>query len=212
MPDAAQRMQILLRLERGEITPAEAEQLLNGAADPPPAANTRMGILEQVERGQLGADEAARLLLNQSGPRVQAQQHERPAEQSISFAPVSGGKSKLWKFFLIVGLVFTVGAALWMNASYQNHGINFWFLCAWLPLALGIAMAVLGTLGQNSTWLQMKVRSQDENKRIYLTLPLPIGVIERIAAKFSKTGRVVVTEADGPNVHMGGEPATGGKE
>ena len=63
MPSPAERMQILERLEKGEISPDEAARLLSQEEDPAPqkAAELEnpMGVLDQLERGEIDTDEAA---------------------------------------------------------------------------------------------------------------------------------------------------------
>ncbi len=142
MPNAQQRMEILLRLERGEITPADAEQLLSGMQDLPPTADTRMGILEQVERGQLSADEATQRLLQQPTVVIhEAQSHVRDERtvfenEHVSITPIKP-KQSAGRGLLIIGLVITIGSALWMGNILQRSGMNFWFFCLWCPLPSG---------------------------------------------------------------------------
>lgn len=184
MPNAQQRMEILLRLERGEISPSEAELLLSGMADLPPATDTRMGILEQVERGQLSAEEATRRLLQQSAAakaprRVEVvQERAQFDDEYVSFAPVKS-KSGIGRFLLIVGLVITIGSALWMGNILQRSGMNFWFFCLWLPFAIGLVTLVAGWAARSGEWMRLRVGSHKPGEhKVNLDLPLPVSIIE----------------------------------
>ncbi|MBX3002964.1 MAG: hypothetical protein KF828_03340 [Anaerolineales bacterium] len=134
MPNAQQRMDILLRLERGEISPAEAERLLNAANAPAPASTPRMGLLEQVERGELSADEAIQHLL--STPTAA----QPPAEEALELAPRPAPRRAGWPR-LGFGLLLIIASAWWMRSSLLLHGgLSLGFLCLWLPFAAGLGL------------------------------------------------------------------------
>lgn len=190
MPNSRERMEILQKLERGEISPADAEKMLSGLMDiPRPAPPTRMGILEQVEAGTLSADEAASELLKQAGGKSRGHQHssaaadEEQAEEFVSFSPMKRN-SKLGGFLFVTGLAVTLIAALWMGSILQRSGLNFWFFCLWLPFGLGLLALVLGWAARNGDWMQLSVRSRKEGDRnVFITLPLPLSIIERFAKR-----------------------------
>lgn len=184
MPNAQQRMEILLRLERGEITPADAEQLLSGMQDLPPAATTRMGILEQVERGQLSADEATQRLLQQPTVVIHEAQNrardERTAfeNEHVSVTPIKP-KQSVGRVLLIIGLVITIGSALWMGNILQRSGMNFWFFCLWLPFAMGLATVVIGWVVRSGEWMRVRVGTHKPGKHtVNVDMPLPSSVVE----------------------------------
>lgn len=202
MPNATQRMEILQKLERGEITPAQAEQMLTGMLDiPPAAAPSRMSILEQVENGTLSADEATQALMGQAA-RVDSRGPEAEAEESFSFDEVA--PKKIWKVFLVLGLLVTVASTVWMNFILQRSGMNFWFYCTWLPFASGILIIALAWMARNSTWVQLDLRSNSPGKHLYLTLPVPVKTIQRIAQRLGKSGRIVVNDVENISIHLGG--------
>ncbi len=213
MPNSRERMEILQKLERGEISPADAEKMLSGLMDVPRAPKappaTRMGILEQVEAGTLGADEAARLLLQQRAASrlpLGAQAGAEDAEEEISFDEVPPRRA--WKVFLGIGLFFTVLSALWMNFILQRSGMNFWFYCTWLPFSVSILITALAWMARNSTWVQMHLRSnKGQGGNLYLTLPVPVATIQRFVQRWAKSGRIVVNEERDIEIHLGGGSA-----
>jgi hypothetical protein len=180
-------MSILEKLERGEITPQDAERLLTQAPAAPSSDAGRMSILEQVERGELTADEAAgKLVMDAVVEKTRhvhhGKRHAEPAEEDVTFTPVTDA-ARIWKWFIGAGLIVTVATAAFMGFVQQRSGMNFWFYCAWLPLAVGIALTALAWSARNSTWLQMQVRSRDKGRRIFFTLPLPVTLIQNFLAR-----------------------------
>jgi hypothetical protein len=195
-------MAILEKLERGEIDPQEAERLLTQAPTPakPAEAPTRMGILEKVERGELSADQAAGMIVMDAVVEKTKFVHHGKhrlsddAEEDVTFTPASD-TAGIWKGFLGAGLVITIATAALMAFIQQRSGMNFWFYCAWLPLAAGIALTALAWSARNSTWLQMQVRSRKDNgHKVFFTLPLPVSMIQNFLARRG-SGRVTVTQA-----------------
>jgi hypothetical protein len=197
-------MAILGRLERGEITPQEAERLLSGQAAPaasPPAPLTRMGILEQVESGELSADQAAERLAQQPAHSPRWQQAARePAEEDVTFEPVQD--IGVWRYFLGAGLALTVVSATGMAYILQRAGMNFWFYCTWLPLAVGIALTVAAWLVRNATWLQMQVRSRKDGRKVFFTLPLPLSLIQRFLDRRGNARIIIGEPRKGGHFHV----------
>lgn len=198
-----ERMAILERLERGEITPAEAERLLSeGPGDWQPAPTTRMGILEQVENGRMSADEAAGLLLKRASEEPGYAPRREHAEEEVSLESIEGSGS-IWKFLLFSGLALSIISGVWMNSILQHSGMNFWFFCIGLPLLAGVALVVLGWLARNSTWLQLKVRSRKSGNRVHISFPLPLNLIRRLIVRRGKGRTVSVNEVKGIEILLG---------
>jgi hypothetical protein len=171
MPNAQQRMDILLRLERGEISPAEAERLLNAANAPAPASTPRMGLLEQVERGELSADEAIEHLLS-TPPAAQP-----PAEEALELAPQPAPRRAGWAL-LGFGLLLIIASAWWMRSSLLLHGgLSLGFFCLWLPFAAGLGLLGLGVAARKPRGAQLTLRSRKAGQRRDLSRPLPEAVL-----------------------------------
>lgn len=192
MPNSRERMEILQKLESGEISPADAEKMLSGLMDiPRPAPPTRMSILEQVEAGTLSADDAAHELMQQAGgkrsggssQRRRASRADEQAEDHVSFTPIKRN-SVFGHFLFISGLSVTLLAALWMGMILQRSGLTLGFFCLWPPFAVGLVALALGWAARNGEWMQLNVRSRKEGKRnVFISLPLPLGIIERFAKR-----------------------------
>ncbi|QYK50444.1 MAG: hypothetical protein KF701_08585 [Anaerolineales bacterium] len=192
MPNSRERMEILQKLERGEITLADAEKMLSGLMDiPRPAPPTRMGILEQVEAGTFSADEAAQqLLVQQAGAkrsggsqRSGSHREDEQADDFVSFSPIKRNNT-FGHFLFIAGLSITLLAALWMGMILQRSGLTLGFFCLWLPFAAGLLALVLGWAARNGEWMQLNVRSRKPgNRNVFISLPLPLSIIERYAKR-----------------------------
>lgn len=181
MPSPEERMSILNRLEKGEITPEEAAKLLaeeNPAGQPP--TEKPMDVLGKLERGEISADEAAERLSAKAAPKATSGISEAPRKVEIvgeeRFSP-----ARTWGWWAVpiaVGTVFTVLAGLWMAADARDGGLGLGFFCAWLPLSLGILLIFLGWLSQRGPWanVNVKTRRHHGDVDVNLNVPVPIGI------------------------------------
>ena len=189
MPTAKERMEVLDRLERGEITPEQAAQLLSQETpgEPkPPEPETAMGVLELLERGEIDTEEAARRLSSKAAEPRRAQPHKRderarskPRVEVFTAGETTQPKQKRewWLVPMLFGVLFTVLAALWMRADAAN-GIGLGFVCAWLPLGIGLMLILLAVISRNGPWARMQVNSRKASGRVnfVMDMPVPVGV------------------------------------
>jgi len=154
------RLEILRKIEAGEINLDEGSRLLNeldNSLMPNPAAFAgRESEPPHVEiinsyPGNHGADEKA----------------EVPPD-------FKGYKIWSWVFFSL-SVLLTGISAWWMVSAWQNKpfGAGFWF--SWIPFILGIiGMAT----SFNTRWLHVRVteKKNGERKNIRISLPLPLGL------------------------------------
>lgn len=192
MPTNKERMRILESLENGELSPQEAASLLEKGRALPPEKPLR--ILERLEQGEIGAEEAAKRLGAAEEPRAVPEVEVLDSESVVIEAAEDAGDA--WKFLVGVGVVFVVLSSLWMAYTLDRTGMNFWFYCAWLPLALGVALTAFGWFTRNSTWLQVNVRARDEDRRIFFTLPLPVEAAVRWASRFGQKPKMTIDLTD----------------
>jgi hypothetical protein len=193
MPTAKERIEILDRLERGEISPEQAAQLLSQETpgEPkPPQPETAMGVLEQLERGEIDTEEAARRLSSKAAAAAQREQsHKRresagassskPRVEVFTAGETTQPKQKRewWLVPMLFGVLFTVLAALWMRADAAN-GIGLGFVCAWLPLGIGLILILVAVISRNGPWARMQVNSRKASGRVnfVMDMPVPVGV------------------------------------
>jgi hypothetical protein len=195
MPNHEERMRILEGLEKGEISSEEAVTLLKqGRALPP---EKPLQILERLEKGEINTQEAAeRLSANhETSPPPEIPTFEHMDSESVTIEP-SIDAQDAWRFLVGIGVVVVVLSSLLMATILKRSGMDFWFYCAWLPLALGVALTAFGWFTRNSTWMQLSVRSKDEGHRIFFTLPLPVEAAVRWASQFGRNPKLTLDFTD----------------
>ena len=225
---SAQRLAVLERLERGEITAAQAMALLEALPDRPwpishvNGLNSRGRVLDLIDRGDITAGEALhRLGVNDvNDGDSHADSVEPPAEPTAPVsatpdtpaaaatlsamvnasaseatsedgfaartsrtsqdAPPVAPEIESWRRWyqipLAIGIAFIVLGSLLMYSALQASGVGFWFLCASVPLTLGVLLAVLAWLSRNGPWLHVRVRNARRSwpNTIAISLPIPV--------------------------------------
>jgi len=156
MPSPAERMQILERLEKGEISPDEAARLLSQEEDPAPqkAAELEnpMGVLDQLERGEIDTDEAARRLQQSHGDQ---EEHEQTFKVYVPDHRRVSPRTR-WQLPIVAGALITALSGLWMSNSLASGQVGLAFFCAWVPLALGVLLIVIGWALRNGSRLLVR--------------------------------------------------------
>jgi hypothetical protein len=142
----AERMQILERVEGGEISAQEGMRLLEELQSEArvDAAPVVLGAPEPSDSAQLDADIAK--------------------------------WKRWWVIPFMVGVALTTVIAVLMMSAIQASGYGFWFFCLWLPFALSIALIALAWQSRTARWLHVRVNTgQDEfPRRIAISFPLPV--------------------------------------
>lgn len=180
MPSSSERMAILDRLEKGELTPEEAARLLSNEPEKP--GERPMGVLEQLERGEIDSDEAARRIGEQANPVDEEEQAPSRAKVEVvsedRFSP-----ARTWGWWVIpisAGALLAVLSGLWMSADVRDGNLGFAFLCAWFPMALGILAILFGFYARRGPWASLRVdsrkRTGDRKVNFFMDLPIPIGI------------------------------------
>lgn len=182
MTSHSERMEILDRLERGEITPAEAAELLSKeqpGGGKPPQPETAMGVLEQLERGEINTEQAAERISASMGSRQDQRASVQPQRVEVmdkKHVVVPGYSWVWWVVPLAVGIVFTLLAGFWMQADASDGGLGFGFLCAWVPMLLGVGLIILAWVSQRGPWAQIRVHTHNRKVDVDVDTQVPIGV------------------------------------
>jgi hypothetical protein len=148
-----EREQVLKMVAEGKITPEEALKLMQA-------------LDEQ------SAEEPAEVLLPPPPP---ADQPESKSQPDPEFTKKVNRFRRLWLIPLAVGLIFTVLGAWWMYSAMLNSGFGIWFLCAWFPFLLGVAIVTIGAISKTSRWIYVHVEQKPGEKpqRIVIAFPIP---------------------------------------
>lgn len=188
MPSQPERMSILDRLEKGEITPEEAAKLLSTqesepakAADPSESA---MDVLGKLERGEISADEAAQRL--QNGAQKKSNQVDQSAAKQdfgerAHLREDRFDPERTWGWWFVpiaVGAVFTLLAGLWMSVDARDGRFGLAFLCAWFPLAIGVLLIFLGVAARRGPWANLWInrRRRGGDTDLIFNMPVPVGM------------------------------------
>ena len=150
-------------------------------------------ILQMVEDGVISPEEAMTLIkaLEESPTEdeVEVIEVETGTQSAYDAAEFEEVKARAQRFAMVpvwIGVAFTVLGSYWMFALVQNANYGFWFLCAWLPLLLGLLILALTAGGKSSRWLYVNVdqRKGEWPQNITLGFPIPMGIISWIIQNF----------------------------
>ncbi len=192
MPDSAQRMHILDRLERGEINAEQAADLLAGVEPGARRPTSPMEVLEQLERGEIDLEQAAEELKTSADQAQRTNAQAKAGQVEILEGPNPRKKPVWWALGIAAGSFLAVLAALWMRSDLQDGSAGLGFICAWVPMLLGVLLITLGGMSRQSPWASVRVRSKKSGKHtrsdINLDVPLPLGLTSQI---LKRTGRHV---------------------
>ncbi len=183
-----ERLRILEMIERGELTPAEGIARMAELGQPAAAAaESPMSVLEKIERGEISPDQAIAQLGGggpQPTPEAQTGEHiEILTPSPGSKAPVTDEEMDRWRRWwqtpLYVGLGIVLLASYWMYSAWESAaGWSFWFVCAWLPLSLGLLLILLSWASRGGTWLHVRVnepaKEGKSGTRVAVSMPLPL--------------------------------------
>jgi hypothetical protein len=168
--------EILERVERGELTPAEGAALMAGTA----------GQIPQKPQTQAASFPAPSLpdgFKAGQAPSPSAGAEQEPAstpepEVVEDFQNLAGYWKSWWVFPLWAGTgIFILGAILMTWGNYSQR--LFWFYCGALPLLLGLGVMLLAFWSRQSRWLHVRINAQKAGRHdhIAISMPLPTHLI-----------------------------------
>ena len=146
------------KVERGEITAAEASSLLE----------------------QMHQQEA-------SGDPVLGETQEQDVFRSPEVSEVESGDlrrfgrfTRWWIVPYTLGVLLTALGAFWMYLGWNGGQITFGFWVAWFPFLLGVMLMALSWRARASHWLHVRVHQAPGRRpeRLTISLPLPLGLIK----------------------------------
>ena len=153
------RLELLRKIEAGEVSPEEGLRLLNVVDGDAP---------EMLERMEINRISAPAVEVLQPAP---SSQNVHPKSDIPDFSKFRILSWVMFGAFLILTLV----SANWMIQGWltKNFGWGFWL--SWIPFAVGI-LGIATSL--NSHWLHLRVREggNGNQKNIRISMPLPLGL------------------------------------
>lgn len=178
-----QRLQVLQRMERGELSMEDAARLLSRLDAGEPIE--MVGLVEAIEVTQTIEDTEAVETIEQPEPlaeipsppaaeRVEPEWSASPAQDEPKHH-----RSEWWLLPFVLGLLLTVSAASWMMQGFATAGLGWGFWLSFFPLGLGVAMMWFGWELRKARWLHLRVDQGAGNfpKVIAFSFPLPTGLM-----------------------------------
>jgi len=160
-------LELLQRVERGEISADEASRLLEEWTDEQhgPGKDAEPEVI--VEHLRVGA----------SSPGVRGSDfNTQHAARWVRW----------WVLPYTIGVIFTVLGAVWLYLGYNGGNISVGFWLAWIPFMLGVAVMALSWRARASHWIHVRVRQQPGRRPsvIAFSIPFPYRLIKWTTRNF----------------------------
>jgi hypothetical protein len=159
-------MEILSRVESGELDVEEAIKHLSGEKAP----EKKLDILDQLEQGHIDVDEAIHRLEDVQFSSIGDGQ---VVEDSIASADDVSAPRKWrdWWLVILASSLAVIALAGWLGTLS-----GWWWLCAGPGLIMGFVLLVIALASQNAPWLHLRVNTGQRTwpRHIALSFPLPV--------------------------------------
>jgi len=175
-----QRLDILRKVERGEISPQDGSLLLE---------KLEMGL--PLETGDLppAVQEPLPPAEPPAAPVPDVEVISPPAP--VSAAPATGESPQLtdlemsrfnfwqrwWLLPFGIGVILILLGAYWMHLGYIAAGLGWGFWLSWFPFGLGVLITAVAARSRTARWLHVRVHQDGENgipRNVNISFPLPI--------------------------------------
>jgi hypothetical protein len=182
----ANSREILAKVERGELTPAEGAALMAGSAQQLPEDGQPLETA-QVENPALPEGPAP---AQDPNPAPGAESEPGPAPQAEvveDFQSLVGRWKQWWVVPLCAGAVIFILGAIWIAWGNYSQRL-FWFYCGVFPLLLGLGVMLLAFWSRQSRWLHVRIKSDKNGRheRIAISMPLPTHLVGWILKTFGR--------------------------
>ena len=179
-----ERMRILEMVGLGQITAAQAADLLHALEGGLPAKAALPASGSQGSRPS--EDPRPAPPMQQAGP-------PEAGEVTMSVEPAAGGppadlaKWRSWWIYPFTGgaLLTALGAIL-LNTGNQAGWAVFWLICPGILVFFGAVVMLLSFFSRTARWLHIRVDTgeQDWPRRVAISLPLPLRMGGRLLQLF----------------------------
>jgi hypothetical protein len=146
------RMNILKRLEAGQIGVEEAATLL-AALERVEAAAQPEALPEMVQADALDIE-------------VPAARLSEPPENPWA---------RFWIYPMMAGGGILILGALVMALVYATGAARGWLVCGWLPMLLGLGIMLLVLWSRRAPWLHVRI-SEEGKRKMTLSFPVPLSL------------------------------------
>ncbi len=169
-----QRLEILRKVERGELSTEDGSRLLE---------ELEMGLLPSVSSDPLPAVQEFTLPAA-SVPYVEVIPPPVPAaaDQGPQLTDLEASRFNFWqKWWLLpfgIGVILLLLGAYWMFLGFMSAGLGWGFWLSWVPFGLGVLITAVAARSRTARWLHLRVHEfgskHDHPHNINISFPLPI--------------------------------------
>ncbi len=190
------RIEILRRVETGELSPEDGNRLLLELEER--EAEAQPVVVEPFIEKSYQGEPASQAAVLVGDPVRPASVPEPPLKEEVeqpaasqpageeSQPPKSSGWLGLWVLPFLVGLLLTVFSVSWMYQGYLAAGLSWGFWLSFIPFATGILLMWAGWETRLARWLHLRIRQRPGARPqvIAFSLPLPIGLTRWAVRRF----------------------------
>jgi hypothetical protein len=176
-----QRLDILRRVERGDLSTENASRLLEALEMglPLEPADLLPAAPETLLPATLAAAPSA-------APAPDVEVIPPPMLHAAGEAPqlsdLESSRFNFWqRWWLLpfgIGVVLTLLGAYWMYLGYMAAGLGWGFWLSWVPFGLGVVITAVAARSRTARWLHVRVHESgskhDNPHNINISFPLPI--------------------------------------
>ncbi len=196
------RIEILRRVETGELSPEDGNRLLleleereaeaQAAPIAPIAPVQAVGIQAESDgTSQAVIELPAPSETSSSTPplegKVEGPPSDQPGVEEIQ-SPKTDGWRGLWVLPFLLGLLLTLFSVNWMYQGFVSAGLSWGFWLSFIPFAIGILLMWAGWETRLARWLHLRIRRRPGSKPpvIAFSLPLPFGLTRWVVQRFGR--------------------------
>ncbi len=189
------RMEILRRVESGELDPEDGNRLLLELEEREAEAQPAAVEAVRAEGYEAGPGEAASFASEPVQPALEPPMQgvvEEPVQKQPageeSQPPRSNSWLGLWVVPFLLGLLLTVFSATWMYQGWLAAGLSWGFWLSFIPFAIGVLLMWAGWETRLARWLHLRIRQRPGSRPqvIAFSLPLPIGLTRWAVRRFGR--------------------------
>jgi len=182
-----EQLQILKMLEEGQIGAEEAAELLAALR---PEEERSFAALRMTDDVRMTDDarmtDEARMTDDEGGePALRPEVAAEPSSAPGWEGPPARW-SRFWIYPALVGGGLLILGAMVLGLLYAASAAPGWRVCGWLPMILGLVVAILAWWSRNARWLHLRVKEKGE-RNIAFSFPLPLTLtawVVRLAQRF----------------------------
>jgi hypothetical protein len=166
-----QRLEILRKVERGELSTQDGSRLLE---------ELEVGLPLSISVDPLPAVPEPTAA---AAPDVEIIPPPTPAaaDQGPQLTDLETSRFNFWqKWWLLpfgIGVALTLLGAYWMYLGYMAAGLGWGFWLSWFPFGLGVLVTAVAARSRTARWLHVRVHQDGEDgssRNVNISFPLPI--------------------------------------